>query len=208
MADAKKAEAETAATPPKKKGKWMVFALIGVACLALGGGAAFFLLKKPAPTGDEATEAATKEPAKKKKAEPGAPPVFYKFDKAFTVKLQTEQQEAYLQAEVQLKLLDSQGLELMKQFEPELKHRITLTLMNNKASTLSTATGVQRLANELRDIANRVIDPTSQKAKPAADAKPATETSPATEAAAAPPADAADPGAPVQSVLFSSFIIQ
>ncbi len=207
MADAKKAEAESAAPPPKKKGKWMVFVLIGVACLALGGGAAFFLLKKPAPAAGEATEAAAKEPAKKK-ADPGAPPVFYKFDKAFTVKLQTEQQEAYLQAEVQLKLLDAHGLELMKQFEPELKHRITLSLMNNKASTLATATGVQRLANELRDIANRVIDPASEKAKPAADTKPAGDPNPAAEAATAPPAEAADPGAPVQSVLFSSFIIQ
>lgn len=208
MADAKKAEAETAATPPKKKGKWMVFVLIGVACLVLGGGAAYFLLKKPAPTGDEASEAAAKEPAKKKKAEPGAPPVFYKFDKAFTVKLQTEQQEAYLQAEVQLKLLDAQGLELMKQFEPELKHRITLTLMNNKASTLATATGVQRLANELRDVANRVIEPGAENAKPAVAAKPASESGPAAEAASVPPAEAADPSAPVQSVLFSSFIIQ
>jgi hypothetical protein len=60
----------------------------------------------------------------------------------------------------------------------------------------------------LRDIANRVIDPTAQKAKPAPDAKPAADASPAAEAATAPPAEAADPGAPVQSVLFSSFIIQ
>ena len=205
MADAKKAEAESAAAPPKKKGKWMVFVLIGVACLVLGGGAAFFLLKKPAPAGDEATDATAKEPAKKKKADANAPPVFYKFDKPFTVKLQTEQQEAYLQTEVQLKMLDAQGLELMKQFEPELKHRITLTLMNNKASNLTAAAGVQRLANELRDIANKVIEPTPEKAKPAADAKPATEANPAAEAA---PAETADPRAPVQSVLFSTFIIQ
>lgn len=208
MADAKKAEAETAAPPPKKKGKWMIFALIGVAILVLGGGAAFFFLKKSAPAGEEAAEAAAKDGAKKKKAEPGAPPVFYKFDKPFTVKLQTEQQEAYLQADVQMKLLDPQGLELMKQFEPELKHRFTLTLMSNKASNLATAAGVQRLANELRDIANRVIDPTLEKAKPAAEIKPAAEGNPPAEAAAAAPAEAADPRAPVQSVLFSSFIIQ
>lgn len=194
MADTKKLEAEAVAPPPKKKGKWLLFIIVGVVCLALGGGVAFFLLKKPAPAAGEAGADATKrEPAKPKKVDPGAPPVFYKFDKAFTVKLQTEQQEAYLQTEVQLKLLDASGLDVMKQYEPELKHRITLSLMNNKASNLSTAAGVQRLANQLRDLANKVIAPSAEVAKTAADAEPA---------------EAAEPGSPVQSVLFSTFIIQ
>ncbi|MDP2822944.1 MAG: flagellar basal body-associated FliL family protein [Sulfuritalea sp.] len=194
MADTKKPEGDAVAAPPKKKGKLMLFILVGAACLALGGGGAFFLLKKPTPAaGEDSADATTREPAKKKKADPGTPPVFYKFDKAFTVKLQTEHQEAYLQTEVQLKMLEQNGLDLIKQFEPELKHRLTLSLMNNKASSLSTAVGVQRLANELRDVANKVIAP------PAETAKPSAETG---------PADAAEPGAPVQSVLFSTFIIQ
>lgn len=194
MADTKKLEAEAVAAPPKKNGKWMLFVLIGVVCLALGGGAAFFLVKKSVPAASEAgADAAKREPTKAKKAEPGAPPTFYKFDKAFTVKLQTEQQEAYLQTEVQLRLLDPSGVELMKQYEPELKHRMTLSLMNNKASALATAAGVQRLANQLRDVANRVIAPPAEPGKSAPDAEPA---------------EAAEPGSPVQSVLFSTFIIQ
>lgn len=194
MADAKKAEVEVAVTPPKKKVKWLLFVVIGIVGLALGGGGTFLLVRKPPqPASMENADAAAREVPTKKKVDPSAPPVFYKFDKAFTVKLQTEQQEAYLQTEVQLKLLDATGLELMKQFEPELKHRITLSLMNSKASSLASAAGVQRLANELRDLTNKVISPPAE-----ADKNPAT-----TE-----PAETAAPGAPVQSVLFSTFIIQ
>lgn len=196
MADAKKPEVETAAVPPKKRGKLMLFVIIGVLGLVLGGGGAFVMLKKNAPAeAEDGAEGTPRETAKKKKLDHGTPPAFYKFDKAFTVKLQTEQQEAYLQTEVQLKLQDSHGQDLMKQYEPELKHRITLTLMSKKASELSTATGVQRLANELRDVTNQVIaPPTPQKGKSAGEAGPA--------------ADTAAPDAPVQSVLFSTFIIQ
>lgn len=195
MADAKKAEAEAAPPPPKKKGKWILFIIIGIGGLALGGGGAYFLVKKQMPAvAEDGAEAPAREVVKKKKADTTALPVFYKFDKPFTVKLQTEQQEAYLQAEVQLKLPDAQGVDLIKQYEPELKHRITLTMMGKKASAIGTAEGVQRLANELRDVTNNVIAPTSSPK-----GKPATETEPAATAEA---------DAPVQSVLFSSFIIQ
>lgn len=195
MADAKKAEAEAAPPPPKKKGKWILLIVIGIGGLALGGGGAYFLVKKQmSAVVEDGAEAPAREVVKKKKADNAAPPAFYKFDKPFTVKLQTEQQEAYLQAEVQLKLQDAQGMELIKQYEPELKHRITLTMMGKKASAIGTAEGVQRMANELRDVANNVIAPTSSPtSKPAAEKEPAS---------------AAEPDAAVQSVLFSSFIIQ
>ena len=195
MADIKKSDAEAVEEPPKKKGKSKLYIILGVACLALAGGGAFFFMKQQnAPAkGENSADATAREQTKPKKVEPGAPPVFYKFDKSFTVKLQTEQQEAYLQTDVQLKLLDQSGLDLMKQYEPELKHQITLSLMNNKASNLSTAAGVQRLANELRDVANKLVTSPAEAGKPSAP----TET-----------ADLAPPDAVVQSVLFSSFLIQ
>ena len=195
MADTKKTEAEAAPAPPKAKGKWLLFIMIGIVGLALGGGGAYFLVKQQAPAAaEDGADAAASETAKKKKVDNLVPPAFYKFDKAFTVKLQTEQQEAYLQTEVQLKLRDAQAIESIKQYEPELKHRITLTLMSKKASAIGTAEGVQQLANELRDIANNVIAPASPPT-----GKPATE---------AAPAATAESNATVQSVLFSTFIIQ
>ncbi len=212
MADAKKTEADAVVAPPPKKSmtKWIVFGAIGVVILAGGGTAAYFMLKKPAAA--EGAEAAA-APAKKK-ADPAAPPVYYKFDKPFTVKLATEQQDAYLQAEVQLKLLDTTGNEVIKANEPELKHKITLTLMGRKASMLTSSDGVQKLANELRDTMNQVVSPGSMaKAKPSE--KPADKAAekPADGTAPKPPekpepAELADPSAVVQSVLFSSFIIQ
>ncbi len=208
MADAKKTEADAVVAAPKKsKTKWILIAVIALLVLGGGGAAAFFMLKKPHAEGAEATAA-------KKKSEPVAPPVFYKFDKPFTVKLATEQQDAYLQAEVQLKLLDATGNDLIKQNEPELKHKITLTLMGRKASMLATSEGVQKLANELRDTINKVVSPASAtKEKPVEkSAEKKAETPPAGEApkpAEKPePAELADPSAMVQSVLFSSFIIQ
>lgn len=207
MADAKKSEAEAAVSPPEKKNRGKLILIIGaiVLLIAGGGAAAFFMLKKP-PADAEAAEGAAK---KVKKAEPGAPPVFYKFDKPFTVKLMTDNQDAYLQTELQLKLLDASGADAIKQNEPELKHRITLTLMSKKSSALATADGVQRLANELRDTINNVVSPATAGKEKAAD-KPAEK--PADGSAEKPaekaPAETADPSAVVQSVLFSSFIIQ
>jgi flagellar FliL protein len=199
MAEAKKAETEVEAPPAKPKGKLILFIAIGVLVLVLiGGGAAYFLMKKKAPVEGEDGEDAQAEvkPKKKdKKADHSVAPSFHKFDKAFTVKLQTEQQEAYLQAEVQLRVLDATALELLKQYDPELKHRIMLILLTKKASELGTAQGVQRLSNEIRETVNNTLEPpVVKKGKEKVEPKE--------------PGDTAAPDAPVQAVLFTSFIVQ
>ena len=163
MADAKKAETEAETPPaPKNKGKLIVFIAIGVLVLVLvGGGAAYFLMKKkPVVESVDGEDPLTEVKAKKKdKKGDHTPPAFYKFDKPFTVKLQTEQQEAYLQTEVQLRVLDTAVQEMLKQYEPELKHRIMLILLAKKASDLGTAPGVQRLSNEIRETVNNTLEP-------------------------------------------------
>lgn len=198
MADAKKAEAEAAAPPPKKKGKLKLFIIAGIvlALVAAGGGAYFFMKKKAADEAADGGDASGETRARKRdKSDSHAAPSFYKFDKPFTVKLQTEQQEAYLQTEVQLRVLDAAVLESLKQYEPELKHRIMLILLSKKASDLSTAPGVQRLSNEIREIVNNTLEPPV----------PAKNRQ---KAEAREPGDVAAPDAPVQAVLFTSFIIQ
>lgn len=195
MADAKKPEAEAAPAPKKGKKKLMLIIIIGVVVALLGGGAAFYMIKSKTAAADEhAGEGAPREIERKPRAAHGDAPTYYKFEKAFTVRLQSEQQDAYLQTEVQFKLESPLDQDLMKQFEPELKHRITLTLMSKQAADLGTAAGVQRLANELRDVANKVVG-----------APPPKKRRPGIESA---PADNAEPGDPVQSVLFSTFIVQ
>lgn len=202
MADKKPEAGEGEAAPPKKKGKLLLFIIIGVLVVVFGAGAAFFLLKKKNHAADEeeGDEPTTKsEKTKKAKSDhPDAPPVFVKLE-PFTVKLQTEQQEAYLQATPELRVLDAPIGDKVKQYTPEIRHKVLLLMSGKKASDLSTPQGVQRLSNEIRVQINLIIDGPPAKAKTKGKAK---------EEAAAEPTDQAAADDSVQAVLFTSFIIQ
>ena len=193
----KKPEAE-GAEPPKKKGKMMLFIIIGVVLLVLiGGGGAYFLLKKKAATAEDGEDAPAKEEsakkAKKKDGGHDALPVFYKFDKPFTVKLQSDGQDAYLQLEAQMRVLDVKTGDSLKAYDPELKHKITLILLAKKASDLNNPQGVQKLSNEIREVVNNTLEPPDPRSK---------------KTAGVEPGDHAEPDAPVQAVLFTTFIVQ
>lgn len=200
MAEARKAEdAEGEEPAPKKSKKLLIIIVAAVAALALlGGGAAFFMMKsKPAAEADdEGGDAPAKiekaEKARKSKKDQDAPPVFAKLE-AFTVKLQTENQDAYLQAVPELRVLDAHLGDKIKQYTPEIRHKVLLILSGKKPSELSTPQGVQRLANEMRVAINAIIEPPVPRKK----GKEAEE-----------PGDLAGPDDPVQAVLFTSFIIQ
>jgi len=189
---------------PKKRGKLLLFIIIGVLFVVLGGGgAAYFLMKKKAPVEDDENgddpAAATSKRAKKD--HPDAPPVFVKIE-PFTVKLQTEQQDAYLQATPELRVIDAPVSEKVKQYMPEIRHKVLLIMSGKKASEIATPQGVQRLANEIRVEMNLIIDGPKSKAK--GKGKAAAEPA----AVAEPPDDKASPDDSVQAVLFTSFIIQ
>lgn len=194
MADAKKTDAPPAeGEAPKKKNKLLIIIIAAVLVLVLGGGgAAYFLMKKKADAeaeeGDEPPAKTAKAKAKKKKDGHDAPPVFNKLD-PFVVKLQTEQQEAYVQAIPELKLLDAQVAEQVKQFMPEIRHKVLLILAGKKASDLTNPQGMQTLANQIRETINATL--TSGTPDPAQEKQ-----------------DVADPEAPVQAVFFSSLIVQ
>ncbi len=206
----KKEKAEAAPegdAAPKSKKKLIMFIIIGVVVLVLvvGGGLAYFMMsKKKAADAEEGDEEQTEEVDKKKgkdkkdgKDAHAALPTFYKFDKPFTVRLASgEGEEAYLQVEAQFKLLEPTGVDAIKAAEPELKHKITLLLLARKASDLNTAKGVEELSWAIRDAANHTLHPPKKKKGAAAD-----------DHAATPTADVED-DAPVQAVLFTTFIIQ
>lgn len=193
MADAKKTEAPAEGEVPKKKSKLLLIIIIAVLVLVLGGGgAAFFLMKKSHTdeTADEGDEppAKTAKAKKKKKDEKVAPPVFTKLD-PFVVKLQTEQQEAYVQAVPELKLLEAPIADQVKSFMPEIRHKVLLILASKKASELSNPQGMQVLANQIRESINATL--TGNAPDPAAEKQ-----------------DHAEAEAPVQAVFFSSLIVQ
>ena len=199
MAEAKKAEnSEVEEQAPNKKKKLMMI-VIGVVVLALiGAGAAFFLMKKnAAPTDEEEGDeppAKTEKAKKAAKAHDDAPPVFVKLE-AFTVKLQSEGQEAYLQAVPELRVLDAHLGDKIKQYTPEIRHKVLLILSGKTASELSTPQGVQKLSNEMRVTINAIIEPPPMRKK-------------GKDKAHEEPGDLAGPDDPVQAVLFTSFIVQ
>lgn len=197
MAEAKPAGDEGA--PPKKK-KLLLFIIIGVLVLVLGGGvAAFLLLKKSNHAEDEEGDEPPAKTARKAKDGQEVPPVFVKLD-PFTVKLQTEQQESYLQATPELRVVDPKTADKVKAYTP--RHKVLLLMSGKKPSELSSPQGVQKLANEVRVSVNLTIDGPKTKSKKKGKAKE-VEEQPAAEAG-----DQADPDDSVQAVLFTSFIIQ
>lgn len=192
MSDAKPAEA----APPKKKGK--LFLIIGIVVLVLaiaGAAAAFLLLKKShsddTEDGEEVSE--SQAPAKKGKTARSGPPVFVKLD-TFTVRLQSEGNDAYLQAVPELRVLDAGVAEEVKTYTPEIRHKTLLVMSGKQPADVNNPAGVQQLANELRETINKILVPPSGKRKKKEEAGEISDT--------------AAPDDPVQAVLFTSFIVQ
>jgi flagellar FliL protein len=194
MADAKKTDTPAEGEAPKKKSKLILIIVIVLLVLVLGGGgAAFFLMKKKAAEAEEEEEAdgpPTKAAkAKKKKKDAGVPPVFTKLD-PFVVKLQSsEGVEAYVQAIPELRLLDAPVAEQIKQFMPEIRHKVLLILAAKKASDLTSPEGMQILANQIRMSINATL--TGEAPAPGLEKQ-----------------DQASDDAPVQAVFFTSLIVQ
>jgi flagellar FliL protein len=124
-----------AAAPKSSPKKLMLIIGLGVLVLALGGGTAFFF-----------TQGKEDGPAKKSvKAEP---PEYLQLD-AFTVNLQPETGEQYLQIQFTLQVANLQQVELIKTNMPKVRSRVLLLLSGKKASEISTVEGKRQLASEI-----------------------------------------------------------
>lgn len=177
--------------PPKKKGKLLLIIGIVVLVLVIGAAAVLFLLMKKSHSADEGEDGAETHAAAK--VEKQGPPVFVKLE-AFTVRLQSEGAESYLQAVPELRVLDEHVAEDVKTYMPEIRHKCLLVIAAKHPADVGTPEGVQQLANEMRMTINGILEPADTRKKKV---KVAGEIS-----------DTAKPDAPVQAVLFSSFIVQ
>lgn len=130
-------EAAGQAAPPKKSNKKLVL-ILGAALLvaAGGGGAWFFMGGKSAEHGAAA------------KQEPPKPPVFIAME-PFTVNLQPEAGEQYLQVQFTLQVTDEKQVELIKLYMPLVRSRLLLLLSSKKPSELSTPEGKKKLQDEI-----------------------------------------------------------
>lgn len=108
-----------------------------VVLLAAGGaGAYFFLGKKPAAAGEQA------------KVEAPKPPVFLTME-PFTVNLQNESGEQFLQLAFSLQVASSEQVELIKLYLPQVRSRLLLLLSSKKASDINTAEGKKKLGDDI-----------------------------------------------------------
>ena len=100
----KKEAAPAAAGGGSKKKKLMIIILIAVVLLAAAGGGAYLFLGKKKGTDKKEAQ---------KTEEPGKPPIFMSMD-AFTVNLQSESGDKYLQASLSLQVADEEQIAIMK----------------------------------------------------------------------------------------------
>jgi len=154
--------------------------------LLMGGGAAAFLLLKPAqaPKHGGATEA----------ARPEIPPKFVDLGQ-FTANLMREEEERYLQVAISLKVTKPELEEKIKENKPEILHRVNMLLQSKRPSELSTFDGKERLAQQIKAQVEYVLG--LRKTAPVI----------SSEQGATP----IEPGAGksgITDVLFTSFIIQ
>lgn len=178
----KPAKPAAAAGEEKPKSKKMLIIIIAVLVLVVGGAAAFFLMGSKH---DDAEEEA--------KVEPAAHPVFVSME-AFTVNLQREEGDQFLQIGLTLKVLDPKLEEEIKANMPEIRSKLLLLLSSKRASELSTPEGKKQLASEIVDETNVVLGAGESHDEPPAKGKKSKH--------------APKPKEGVDDVLFTSFIIQ
>jgi flagellar protein FliL len=136
-----KAEPKVEAAAPVNSKKKLI--LIGglVAVLAAGGGGAWFMMK-----GGDHDEAPTKS-SKKKEAKAG-PPIYVTIE-PFTVNLQPENGEQYLQVAFTLQVAGLEDVDVIKNNMAKVRSRVLLLLSSKRASEINTPEGKQQLSQEI-----------------------------------------------------------
>lgn len=141
MATAKAAAAAPASAPAKegRKSRSKMFILIGAIVLAAAGGGAWYFMGHKAETGNAAAHA---------KPSPATPPVFAQMD-PFTVNLQADGGEQFLQTAFTLKVGSQADVEAIKLYLPQVRSRVLLLLSSKRSAEIATVEGKKKLAGEI-----------------------------------------------------------
>ena len=138
---------EVPVAPKKSRKKLVVLLLVALLVLGGGGGAAwFFLMKKPAAGGAHA------------KTEAPKPPVFLVMD-PFTLNLQNDGAEQFLQVAFTLQVASPEQVDLLKVYMPQVRSRLLLLLSSKRAADINTAEGKKKLGAEITATANQPFNP-------------------------------------------------
>ena len=140
-------KADAAAAPAGGgKSKLIIIVLAAVIVLGLGGGAAWYFLH--GSSAEETAEAPKKEKSSKKKKKEAHPPEYLAIE-PFTVNLQPENGDQYLQVAFTLQVDGPEQAELIKTNMAKVRSRVLLLLSGKKASEINTVEGKQQLAGEI-----------------------------------------------------------
>ena len=147
-----KADAALAPAGASKK-KLIIIVLASVLVAGgVGGGAAWYFLHGK---GDQEESSPSKK--KKHSAAKAGPPVFVPID-SFTVNLQPENGEQYLQIAFTLQVANAEEMDSIKLNMPKVRSRLLLLLSGKKASELNTVEGKQQLAAEIINQVNQPFE--------------------------------------------------
>jgi len=135
-AAAAKAPVEVPAAQPGKKSKLLPIIAIVLLLSIAGGAGAWWFLGRDAAEEDEAAEIANK------------PAIFVPLEQ-FTVNLQAEDGQQFLQTAMTLKVTDPDVAEAIKTQMPEVRSRVLFLLSSKKPSQLSSLEGKNKLVAEL-----------------------------------------------------------
>jgi flagellar FliL protein len=198
---------------PKNSKKTLIMVMGAILLVIIAAGAGWFFAKgkNGAAHVEEVKVAAPKTP------------IFVVLD-PFTVNLQRESSDQYLQIGISLKLYETDIEAKIKTGLPEIRSKILQLLTTKTASELLTAEGKKQLIREILSLSNSAIGIVNTPAPAALAEKPVkvdtashvTETgndahqANAAETAPQQTATAKNPGEPkgIVDVLFTSFIIQ
>jgi flagellar FliL protein len=149
-------KADAAAAPAGGgKSKLIIIVLAAVIVLGLGGGAAWYFLHGSAA--EETAEAPKKEKSSKKKKKDEHPAEYLAVE-PFTVNLQPENGDQYLQVAFTLQVDGPEQAELIKTNMAKVRSRVLLLLSGKKASEISTVEGKQQLAGEILAVVKAPFD--------------------------------------------------
>ncbi|MBS1210627.1 MAG: flagellar basal body-associated protein [Proteobacteria bacterium] len=189
----KKEDAAEKEAPPKKSKKLLIIIVAAVVLLGAIAGGTLMLLNKNKAAANADDEAAD-EPAAAHavhewpKYDPSKPPVFLPLE-PFTVNLQPENGEQFLQVVASLRVIDAHVGDQVKAYMPQIRHEVLSLLAGKKPSEITSPEGREALAEEIKDITNEIMGweppPVTKKKKAGSEAV-----------------------GPVVSVFFTQFIVQ
>jgi flagellar FliL protein len=133
----------------------MIMAIVGVLVLGGGAGAGWFFLHG---SGDAEAAHADDAPKKKKKKDKEHAKAEYVPVESFTVNLQPENGDQYLQVQFTLQVEGPEQVVLIKDNMAKVRSRVLLLLSGKKASEINTVEGKQQLAAEIKAVVHEPFD--------------------------------------------------